>query len=83
MLLEAQQPLTSREICEELQRRAPGMLASHKDSKSTINTILGRLVDYGEVTLVSRERGQRAWAWSAAVPNKSTHQSINSPTLDR
>jgi hypothetical protein len=82
VLLEAQRPLCSREICEELQRRAPGILASHKDSKATINTILGRLVDYGEVTLVSRERGQREWLWSAPVPSESTSQSIT-PTLGR
>jgi hypothetical protein len=81
VLLEAQRPLSSREVCEELQRCAPGLLASHKDAKATINTILGRLVDYGEVTLVSRERGQREWLWSAPALESTSQSSI--PTQDR
>lgn len=77
VLLDAGRPLGSRDICDELNRRVPALLASHKDSKSTINTILGRLHEYGEVTMVRLERGQRAWLWSAPVPDKTTSQNVS------
>jgi hypothetical protein len=83
VLHDARKPLNSRDICDELQRRAPALLATDKDSMATINTILGRLVEYGEVTLVRLDRGQRTWVWSAPVPNESADQNVNFPGQDR
>src|ERR1700722_19247694 len=82
VLLEARRPLSSRDVCDELQRRAPELLASHKDSMATINTILGRLVEYGEVTMVPHERGPRAWLWSVPAPRESTSEDVNIPGQD-
>jgi|ERR1700733_11112826 len=83
VLLDARRPLSSRDVCDELQRRAPALLASHKDSMATINTILGRLVEYGEVTPVRLDRGQRTWLWSAPVPDESASQNVDLPSPDR
>jgi hypothetical protein len=44
---------------------------------ATISTILGRLVDYGEATLLPGDHGQRAWLWAADAESKS------SPAPDR
>jgi hypothetical protein len=65
VLMEAERPMSGREICDEIQKTAPALLVRHKDPMATINTILSRLVDYGEATVVSGDRGQRAWLWAA------------------
>jgi hypothetical protein len=81
VLLDARRPLSSREVCDELQRRVPELLASHKDSMATINTILGRLVEYGEVTIVPHERGHREWLWTVPAPSESTSQGDSTRSL--
>jgi len=63
--MEAERPMSAREVCDEIQKTAPALLVRHKDPMATINTILSRLVDYGEATVVSGDRGQRAWLWAA------------------
>jgi hypothetical protein len=63
VLLEAQRPLGAREVCVELERRAPTILARHKDPLASVTTVLNRLVDYGEARSLSNERGRRAWEW--------------------
>jgi hypothetical protein len=64
VLLEAGRPMSAREICDEIQRSVPLLLARHKEPLATIYTILGRLVEYGEVTALPGDRGQRAWIWA-------------------
>ena len=83
VLLDAGRPLNSRDLLDGLKRRAPALLASHADSMATINTILNRLVEYGEVTLVSVERGKREWLWSGTTPNEPSPQNVNSPGSGR
>ena len=63
VLLEAKRPLGAREVCEELDRRAPVMLSRHKDPLASVTTVLNRLVDYGEARSLTNDRGRRVWEW--------------------
>ena len=65
VLMEAERPMSARAVCDEIQKTVPALLARHKDPMATINTILSRLVEYGEATVVPGDRGQRAWRWAA------------------
>ena len=65
VLMEADQPLGAREVCEHIQRRLPPVLLRHKDPLASVTTVLNRLVDYGEARTVVRENGRRAWQWVA------------------
>ena len=67
--MEAGRPMGARDVCDEIQRTLPALLAHHKDPMATINTILGRLVYYGEATGSPGDRGQRAWLWAAGDKN--------------
>ena len=72
VLMEAQRPLTAREVCEQIQQRIPPVLSRHKDPLASVTTVLNRLVDYGEARAIVRENGRRAWQWvsdpAEAVP---------------
>lgn len=71
VLMEAERPLSVREVCEQIQQRLPAILLRHKDPLASVTTVLNRLVDYGEARSVVRENGRRAWCWvaeAAAVP---------------
>jgi len=72
VLMEAQRPLTAREVCEQIQQRIPPVLSRHKDPLASVTTVLNRLVDYGEARAIVRENGRRAWQWvsdpTEAVP---------------
>jgi len=63
VLMEAQRPLAAREVCEELQRRTPPLLARHRDPLASVTTVLNRLVDYGEAAAVTTGSGRRAYQW--------------------
>jgi hypothetical protein len=63
VLMEVRRPLGAREVCVELQRYAPAILARHKDPLASVTTVLNRLVDYGEARSLSNERGRRVWEW--------------------
>jgi len=65
VLMEAKRPLAAREVCEEIQRRVPPLLARHKDPLASVTTVLNRLVEYGEARSTIRENGRRAWEWVA------------------
>lgn len=72
VLMEAgRRPMSARDVCDEIQRTEPVLLAHHKDPMATINTILGRLVYYGEATGLPGDRGQRAWLWAAERKSRS------------
>jgi len=70
VLIEASQPLNSREVCEIVQKTAPGVLATHKDPVATVTTVLCRLAAYGEILAIAAEDGQRVWQWSAENEQK-------------
>ncbi len=63
VLMEVRRPLGAREVCLELERYAPAILARHKDPLASVTTVLNRLVDYGEARSLSNERGRRVWEW--------------------
>jgi chorismate mutase len=63
VLMEIRRPLGAREVCVELERYAPAILARHKDPLASVTTVLNRLVDYGEARSLSNDRGRRVWEW--------------------
>ncbi len=63
VLMEVRRPLGAREVCVELDRCAPAILARHKDPLASVTTVLNRLVDYGEARSLSNDRGRRVWEW--------------------
>lgn len=74
VLMEADQPLGAREVCEQIQRRLPPVLLRHKDPLASVTTVLNRLVDYGEARTVVRETGRRAWQWVADPGTAQPHR---------
>lgn len=75
VLMEARGPLGAREVCGDLERRDPILLARHKDPLASVTTVLNRLVDYGEARSLTNDRGRRVWEWiSDSVPNSETAQ---------
>jgi hypothetical protein len=67
VLMEVRRPLGAREVCEELERYAPAVLARHKDPLASVTTVLNRLVEYGEARSLSNDRGRRVWEWVSEV----------------
>ena len=65
VLMESNQPLSARDVCERIQQKSPPMLARHKDPLASVTTVLNRLVAYGEAKAVVLENGRRAWQWIA------------------
>ena len=63
VLMEVHRPIGARELCAELGRHAPTILARHKDPLASVTTVLNRLVDYGEARSLTNERGRRVWEW--------------------
>jgi hypothetical protein len=63
VLMEVRRPLGARDVCIELERYAPAILARHKDPLASVTTVLNRLVDYGEARSLSNDRGRRVWEW--------------------
>jgi hypothetical protein len=63
VLMEAEQPLSVREVCDRIQQRMPAVLLRHKDPLASVTTVLNRLVDYGEAQSLQRPNGRRAWQW--------------------
>jgi chorismate mutase len=73
VLMEAQRPMSARDVCDEIQRTAPALLARHKDPIASINTILARLVEYGEAGVSPGGHGQRVWLWAAEPEARLEH----------
>jgi len=67
VLMDVRRPLGAREVCMELERNAPAILARHKDPLASVTTVLNRLVDYGEARSLSNDRGRRVWEWVSEV----------------
>ncbi len=63
VLMESKRPMASQEVCEEVKRRSPDLLAHHKDPLASVSTVLSRLARYGEARAVLGERGRREWEW--------------------
>jgi len=65
LLTEANRPLNSSEICEELCKKFPEVASRHKDPTASVTTVLNRLVAYGEAVPSKDSQGRRAWQWVA------------------
>ena len=55
--------LTIREVFRAIQAKLAPEMFAHKDPRASVATILGRLVEYGEVDVVTDDRGKRAYRW--------------------
>jgi hypothetical protein len=79
VLMEARRPLGAREVCDHLDKRAPDILARHKDPLASVTTVLNRLVDYGEARSLTNDRGRRVWEWvSDAAQNSESAPLVSS-----
>lgn len=72
VLMEKRRPLGAREVCLELDRYAPAILARHKDPLASVTTVLNRLVEYGEARSLSNDQGRRVWEWISERENGPT-----------
>ncbi|HUJ95768.1 MAG TPA: hypothetical protein VLW84_10925 [Terriglobales bacterium] len=63
VLMEAQRPLTAREVCRLIGQRNPALLARHKDPLASVTTVLNRLANYGEARFVLNQQERRTWQW--------------------
>jgi hypothetical protein len=70
-LIDANRPLSARDVCDRLQEKSPPMLARHKDPMASVTTVLNRLVAYGEAQAVALDNGRRAWQWVADSGSES------------
>lgn len=68
VLMESNRPLMCQEVCDEIMRRNPAMLARHKDALASVNTVLNRLAKYGEARTLINQRGKRSWEWATETP---------------
>lgn len=71
VLMEVRRPMGARDVCAELERQAPTILARHKDPLASVTTVLNRLVDYGEARSLSNDRGRRVWEWVSEAEQAS------------
>jgi hypothetical protein len=63
VLMESGRPLLTQEVCQEIKRRNPALLARQKDPLASASTVLNRLASYGEARFLANDRGRRAWQW--------------------
>jgi len=87
VLMESTRPMVCQEVCEEIQRRNPTLLAHHKDPLASVNTVLNRLATYGEARIVMNERGKRAWEWATeraaeGVDSPTTQKNSSAPSVE-
>jgi len=87
VLMESTRPMVCQEVCEEIQRRNPTLLAHHKDALASVNTVLNRLATYGEARIVMNERGKRAWEWATeraaeGVDSPKKQQNLSAPSVE-
>lgn len=60
VLLEAEQPLRTRKICEHIQKQIPGGSLQNRNLLGSVIAVSSRLVEHGEVQALVFESGQRA-----------------------
>jgi len=87
VLMESTRPMVCQQVCEEIQRRNPTLLAHHKDPLASVNTVLNRLATYGEARIVMNERGKRAWEWATeraaeGVDSPTKQQNSSTPSVE-
>ncbi|MBZ5570368.1 MAG: hypothetical protein LAO09_00635 [Acidobacteriia bacterium] len=69
ILIQSSEPLTVMGVAQRIHSSNPAVLSNHKNSVSSVATILRRLHSYGETTSILNRSGRRVWAW-----RRSTHE---------
>jgi chorismate mutase len=64
VLMEADRPLSARDVCQKIEEKVPLLLARHREPLASVTTVLNRLASYGEAEAVVAN-GRRAWQWAA------------------
>ena len=67
ILMEADAPMSARQVCDLIIRQTPSLLERHKDPLASVTTVLNRLVDYGEAQRVVLNDNRRGWRWVVAA----------------
>jgi hypothetical protein len=80
LLIEAERPLSARELSTRMQQKFPGVLINHKDPLASVTTVLNRLVAYGEARAALNDQGKRTWEWVAEKPPIESR--LQSPVVD-
>jgi len=75
VLMQSRGPQSAREVCEQVQRSAPSVLARHKDPLASVTTVVNRLAEYGEAQPSIRADGRRVWEW-VADPSEDSFEEI-------
>jgi hypothetical protein len=68
VVMEAKSPVGARTVCQMLDQKFPEVLVRHKNPLASVNTVLNRLTDYGEVRCLLNENGRRIYQWIAEEP---------------
>jgi hypothetical protein len=76
VLMEALRPLGTREVCNQIRERNPTMLLRHKDPTASVNTVLARLVRYGEARTSMGADGRKEWQWVADPSDSSLNRGV-------
>lgn len=58
VLMSARSPLTARELCDQIQKKA-GVFDNHQNPIASIRVVLNRLIAYGEVRAIVEDRPHR------------------------
>jgi hypothetical protein len=64
ILMEANAPITTHELCDRMRQRDPTLIERHKDPVASATTVLNRLVKYGEAVRVVMVNAKNSWQWA-------------------
>jgi hypothetical protein len=84
ILMEAEGPLTAREVCERVKDRIEQIDLRHKDPLASVTTVLNRLAEYGEARIVLGDNGRRSWQWiseAGVTPERKVAEKIPTQKL--
>ncbi len=71
ILMEANGPMDTRTLCQQLWLHHRDIASRHKDLAASVTTVLNRLVKYGEVRAIDID-GKRAWQWASCEEPSQT-----------
>jgi len=63
VLMKTSAPMSTSDICEQVQPRTPRVRQGQQDLSASATTVLNRLVHYGEASKIYNESGRRLWQW--------------------
>ncbi len=67
VLMEATEPLSTKEICARMRAKFPAIIEAHKDAVASVTTVLTRLVSYREAERIVNDHGRPKWQWIAGA----------------